>query len=344
MLLNVHVTPGVLAETSRSEARFAAPALRKEIQDLLLRHGVLRFASKEEATRWLDSLKLDELSPQETKEWQVLLLALNKQGRMVAESPALVENPEIAATADELEPLKALAPVLSIVGTETYQRVFPNAEVGVSKLAANAEVTVPGSISQSSLYENLTHLVESGRYPAGTGRTRVWESLFAPLASVSKEIVIFDKYLFGQLDVTSDEHVNWLLAQLDATAPAGASVKLIGARGVPDSYGNERVPGNAADAEWLLREYLPGKFTNLRSVEAILAPSVRARDMHHDRHIRFSAGAAVELPAGFDRLGTPQLRDTFSFTYRHLAGSLTELAGREESARKRSGTHVFSLT
>lgn len=343
MLVNVHVTPSVVVETSRSVAKFSAPALRRELREFLLRHGVLRFASNAEAKTWIDGLKSEELTPQEAKEWQQLLLTLNKLGRLVSENPALVEDADSATSKEELLPLAALSPLLSVIGTDTYGRLFPDAEVGVSPLKPNLDVTVPGSISQSAMHERLINLAQSGSFLRGTKRNDLWATLLEPLARVSKEIVVFDRYLFGQLEASFDEQVNWLLSRLDASAPKGAAVTLIGARGVPGDFGNERVPGNAADAEWLIRENVSQKFERLGSVRVALAPSVRVRDMHHDRHIRFGAGAAVEVPAGFDRLAVPELRDNFGFTYRHSTDALKQLRARETAVLDNRNTRVVEL-
>lgn len=343
MLLNVHVSPGVIAQTSKSQALYAAPALRREIQELLLRHGVLRFSSAAEARNWLDALKLADLTPREAKEWQQLLLALNKQGRLHAANPALVEDTEAVTQPSDLLPLESVAPLVSILAGPVYSRLFPAAESGVSKLSPQIEVTVPGSVSDSGLYADVLRLADSGSFAKGTKREQVWRQLFGPLANVSKHVTVFDKYLFAQLAQTSDEHVNWLLGKLDADMPSGAAVTLIGARGIGGERGELRVPRHAGEAEDMLRAYLPAAFRNISSVRIVLAPSTRQRDMHHDRHIRFSAGPAVELPSGFDRLGYLELRDNFGFTYRHSATSLSELNAREDAVTRLRDTASFEL-
>lgn len=308
MLLNVHLTPQVLAETSRAVAKFQAPALRREVMELLVRHGVLRFTSADEARAVVDQLK--QLPPAEAKEWQSVFLSLNRQGRMRAEKPALLDDLS-QLSAQDLRALKELAPVLSLLGEETYMGFFPQADQGLTELLTRVEVAVPGSVGESENYSRVRELLEGGMFPAGTSREDVWVQLLAPLAAVSKEVVLFDRYLFGR-----PQHLTWLLSRLDQVVPKGASVKLFGARGVPGDYGDELVPYREDEAERAVKDLLGDNYKRIGMVEAVLAPSNRTRDMHHDRHLRFSAGAVIELPAGFDRLGRAALSDDFGFTHR----------------------------
>lgn len=343
MLLNVHVAPSVVVETSQAEAHFAAPALRRELVELLMRHGVLRFASQKEAGLWIDSLSLPTLSPAEKKQWQQLLLTLKKHGRLSAADPALIQDADAASVLGDLQGLKQAAPVLSVLETGTYQRVFPSAQTGHSQAFPGVEVAVPGSLSQSSQYRALLDLVEAGSFREGTPRQEVWNRLLGPLSSVSKEITLFDKYLFSRLFDVADEQITWLLKQMDQTVPMGATVKLYAARGTSGAYGSEQVPSDHREAERLLRQYLPNKFDRIGNVEVVLAESGRARHMHHDRHIRFGSGSAVELPSGFDRLEPARLRDDFGFTYRSAPAALAGLAAREQQVRTAQGTHVVRI-
>lgn len=343
MLLNVHIAPSVVGETSQSTAQFAAPALRRELVELLLRHGVLRFTSGREAGLWIDSLSSPELTPAEKKQWQQLLLTLKQQGRISAADPALVDDPEGAAVVSDLQGFQQAAPLLSVLGTNTYRTVFPTAVAGRSEAFPGVEIAVPGSVSESQQYRALLSLVEAGSFPQGTLRVEVWNRLLGPLSSVSKEIAIFDKYLFSRLFDTADEQVTWLLTQLDRVVPEGAVVKLYAARGTQGAYGSEQVPSDHLEAAARLREYLPKSFQRIGALEILLAESPRARHMHHDRHIRFGSGAAVELPSGFDRLDSPRLREDFGFTYRFAAAAVSGLAAREQAVRGARGTHAVII-
>ncbi len=343
MLLNVHLTPRVISETSHSQAQYAAPALRREIRDLLLRHGVLRFSSGEEAKQVLDALKDPNLTQQEATEWKQMVMTLHGAGRLQAENPALADKLEDADSLADLDPLKSLQPLLSVLPPATYARLFPEAQSGLSRLAAQFEAGVPGSLTESAQYAKVQRLVELGRFPKGANRDRVWQELLEPFARVSNHVYIFDKYLFAALADTSDEQMNWLLPGLDKAMPSGSAVTLIAARGIPGDRGEEKVSSFPREAEYMLRDYLPDKYPNLSSVQVLLAPSVRQRDMHHDRHIRFSAGAAFELPSGFGPLGYRQLRDNFGFTHRYSPATLKELQEREEAVRRNRDVHSFDL-
>lgn len=357
MLLNVNVTAEALAETSRAEAKFNAPALQRQIQELLYRHGILHFPSKADALEVLDYLKSEELTAAEATHWKKLLAALQKQGRLTAADPAVLEKTSATESASDLEPLEHLAPLVSLVGTPLYERLFPAAISGTTRTSAGVEVATPGSVSEVRDYQRLRLLAETGNYPAGTTRERVWEELLAPLAKVSREVVIFDTYLFVQLSywaeaadrraggaaLPEDEHLRWLLTRLDAEALPGTTVKLIGARGIPGDFRGDRVPGSAAALRHLVEENLPNSFSRLGPVEAWFAPSTRARDIHHDRHIRFSAGAGVEVAAGFDRFAYPKLRENTGFTYRYQTASLDELHRREDAVQNNRDSYLFEL-
>lgn len=343
MFLSMHVSPRVVKETSRDQARFAAPALQKEIMRLLHRHGVLAFLSKAEATAMLDALKQPTLEPREVKAWQETLVYLNKLGRLGVKDPAVVEGDLVGATPQDIEAIRRLAPVLSVVSSETYGHMFPEATDGAIRLEGDAEFVAPGSLGESGQVQRVEKLAEVGSVPAGTSREDVWRDLFAPLASVSKQVSLFDRYLYADLDdPVRTDHLPWLLGRLDQVAPSGAVVKLFGARGIDGNWG-PRISRDAREASQFLEDYLPGDFERI-SVEAWLAPSTRTADMHHDRHIRFGAGAALVLPAGFDRLGAPRLKEAMGFAYRHAPETLSELQARETQVARNGASASVRAT
>lgn len=330
MFINVHMTPSVVAETSRKAARFNAPALQSGIHRLLHRHGVLNFLSDGEAVAVLDSLKTSDLKPEEVKAWQELLVYLQKSGRLASARPPVIED-LAAATKSDLTALGKLSPLVSILGTELYDQVFPDAAAGVTSVGKKVEAVAPGSLAESQQVKALQDLADTGSYPKGANREVVWRELLAPVARVSKQIVIFDRYLLADLDQQGGpaRHVEWLLDKIDQTVRPGTVVKLIGARGIDGQWGQERVPSDAKEAMWYVEDNLPVPTSNLKRVEVWLAPS--ARYMHHDRHIRFSAGTALELLAGFDRLANTSLREDMGFAYWHSPMKIRELLSRERA-------------
>lgn len=337
MFINVHLTPDVVEETSRSRAKFQASALQAEVHGLLLKHGVLNFLSRDEAVAVLDSLSPDVLEPKELKAWQELLVFLKSKNRLAAAQPPVLEGGiEKAESPEALQPLGVLSPLVSVLGEDTYQRLFPFDDRGASKVGT-IELVVTGAVSQSEQVSELQKLREEGTVPKGTSRDDVFETLFAPLARVSEEISIFDRYLYTDVGLTGGdlEHLAWLLEKLDGVARPGATVKLYGARGIDGNYG-ERVPRDGKEARWMLEDGLLTDFKRVGKVQAFLAQL--PRDMHHDRHIRFSSGAGVELPSGFDRLGVARLRENMGFTFRHAQANLSELASREADVAMQRGT------
>lgn len=327
MLINVHLSKDVVKETSHAQAHFQAGALQDEIHRLLHRHGVLNFLSRDEAVALIDSLKTSSLQPKELKAWQELLVYLKSKNRLAAADPALlVGGVEGAQSTKDLGALQPLSPLVSIVGSEVYERLFPGDEVGVTKVGGT-EVVATGAISGSTQVAQLQDLLDKGVFLKGTSRDEVFNALFAPLARVSQEIAVFDRYLYASLgDGGGEEHLGWLVRRLDEVARPGAIIKLFGARGIDGQWGY-RVPRDGWEAKRLLEDNLRPNLQRAAQVEAWLAPSTR--DMHHDRHIRFFAGGAVELPSGFDRFAAPRLQDNMGFTYRHVPESLRDLQVRE---------------
>lgn len=341
MFINVHMSSDVVRETSRLEARFQAPALQSEVHRLLVRHGILNFLSREEAVAVLDALSPEVLEPKELKAWQELLVYLKSKNRLAAAQPALIEGAIEDVEVGELSALDALAPLVSIVGADLYERLFPTEQRGVSKVGS-VEMVATGAVSESEQVKDLRQLRDEGTFPKGTSRDKVFEKLFAPLARVAEEVSIFDRYLYADVGLNSSyaEHLSWILGRLDEVVRPGATVKLYGARGIEGRL-EERVPRDGQEAKWMLQDGLATRFNRIGNLRAHLAPSLR--DMHHDRHIRFSSGSAVELPSGFDRLGTPALKENMGFTFRHAQANLNELAGREAQVARQQGVAVTDL-
>jgi hypothetical protein len=98
------------------------------------------------------------------------------------------------------------------------------------------------------------------------------------------------------------ETVVWLRRWLDRALQPGAEVVLMGASG------GQRNPADARDAAGMIHAFWQPAIDGPISRVDVVGGRWRQGDvcMPHDRHIRFSAGAAVKSLPGFDRLSLNQ--------------------------------------
>lgn len=169
------------------------------------------------------------------------------------------------------------------------------------------------AVHQSETIQRLSAARDNPTWPSGSDRTLIWARDFAPLVRLSaEEVTVLDGYLLDGLNPKTYqrvgiEHVTWLLDRLDEDLPAGAQVRLFAT-----------LSGfSKSDVEEALRSTMycrsrPGR------LHLYLAPWSAFDDKKapHDRHIRFSCGAAIDVNAGLDRFREYQ---------RHGAESRTEI-------------------
>lgn len=336
MLVNVAISPNVILEISDSKLGKYAAMIQEQLSSILDKHGVLVQPSTQERQRLLELLKGDQLRPAEQKRWQLLLSQLNKSGRFTTATPSVIENWSDLTDGQQASSLQQLAPILSLVSEPDFSRLFPE-DTNVHMINETVEITTAASLSKSRQFERLESLREDGTFPAGTHREDVWDTLFKPLTQVSKQITIFDRYLYNRLWERADprgdtpEHLIWLLQHINEDIPSNGEVILIGEAGKHPKRSSD-LPADPQRILDYLSESIRNQFDRIGAVE-LNVYSGREK-MHHDRHIRFSTGHAFELPSGFDRFATLKLGDSVSFSYRYSSNSINELVRRESAARK----------
>ncbi|MHB1008433.1 MAG: hypothetical protein ACYC1E_04130 [Propionibacteriaceae bacterium] len=130
------------------------------------------------------------------------------------------------------------------------------------------------------------------------------------------------------------EHVVWLLQRLETTLTGDGRVTLIAQRAGTETAQEVL---HAIDASWRPRG--PRRM----EIVVVLAPKSPSgkSDVRfpHDRHIRFDVGAAVVVPAGFDRLreSTIQDPDGMKWDYKWAAEPLAALQSAEQRCSQGDG-------
>lgn len=338
MFINIAIAPGAVVGVSSQRQGFASHLLRKNLFELITKYGSIVQPSSDSAKALVDVLKSEVLTPSEEKEWREFLIALKKRKRFSVVRPEVPQFWEHVSDAQSYESMLSKPSVLSILTEEGFQSVFGD-EGGVHSVASDIEVTTPATASLSQSAQKLGSFIEGGTFAKSTPRETIWEELLGPLAVSSDQIVIFDPYLYYRVwqesirTAHSSEHLEWLLEKLHQLPPGNRQITLLGAAGDEQRNSPPKEPGLVLD---FLESHFKGFFDSTIEVNAYVVPERRL--MHHDRHISFSSGQALELPSGFDRLATPRLRGDMSFTYRHTPHSLQSLERRVVEAREARGT------
>lgn len=179
------------------------------------------------------------------------------------------------------------------------------------------ELSVSESVAYCDTVKSIRELRERGNFPEGTARQDVWNAVFAPLAKLSSEVTILDRF-FLRHDSGRD-HAVWFVKALDREMPPGSNLRLLG-EWPPDTDGQQ---AEAAVRDRLQRLVGSG---NLERVSVTLSAawdkgphSRRAESTKygpHNRRIRFSCGFAVSSEEGFDRLGTKKITGADGFTWK----------------------------
>lgn len=338
MFISVAISPEAIESASKERMGLTSDLVRKELIGLIKRYGTVMVPSIEERKALAAAITSKSLTQHEQTTWKTFLTELMKINRFVAATPEIQDFWEHASNPATYQSLSRSSALLSILSADSYERTFADG-AGLRSVADNIEIATPVTASLSHSAKKLTDLLDSGIFDKGTSREEVWGRLLGPLASSSKQIVIFDPYLYSRLWKESTaqrprkEHMEWILEKIDQLPPMGRHVTLVGAAESGRKYGSPGLPDRVLD---MLEGHFNGAFQSIAEVSAFVVPT--SWDMHHDRHVYFSSGHAVEIPAGADRLGTAVLKDSMGFTYRHTPQSLQELERRVAEAQEARGT------
>lgn len=333
MIVDVVVEPTALLELSAGHlARGALPAQALFIETIKA-HGAFLFSSEADLVELaMFASKSTQLNANERKRFSDLLLFMKERKRLILDAGLRVGYEQVIDAAI-LKSVPLGDDLVMVLGTEHFDRAFPDNEEGVATESGVSASLASTLTAVSSVMAKRT-LAVTNKHPSGYSREAVWLELFAPIARHSRDVTIVDSYLFGEMaarkkgnrNAAQQEHVAWLLSKLASTAKLGTRVKLIG------GY-DELVP---SDANEVMSMVLSQWKDEPRSIVELKVVMASRHDLPHGRHLRFG-GLAFGLDEGFDRLRRPALWDVDGLNWKYLwsDAAINDLRERETRIERR---------
>lgn len=318
-----------------------ASALHEALVEALLAHGRLVFASNGEAREFVRAVKgTAAMPPGARARWGALLVHLRNSQRVV-----IIDTPghDALATVDAIDRLRAAwgeQTDVAVVSLAHSGALGIPADTGIlSALGLTPDVAV---VAAAPRVPALARIVEQAQNPVAAHaslREDFWVDVLEPMATGAREVTVLDGFLFNRITELAHrrgrtsyvpEHICWLLEHLDSVMAVRSTVKLVGKK-------SRSLGGN--DAQAIARaihdQWTPSKVGRIAEVEVYLGePSTGGLRFPHDRHIRFSTGSALKVPAGFDRLSDAHIWDTSGmwWTYLWQPRALDGLRSDEQAA------------
>ena len=289
----------------------------EDLTEVLREYGVLVLTCQQDEDELMDAIKAQ---PQRIRElWVETIKALKNTGRYVHSAPPL--RAATSALFDGAYPREvATSADLVVVGSDVARRVGFEDE-GFTASLGGPELVMPDVIRRCMTVRRLIDLSQSGNFPEGTTRDSIWTEVMAPLAAVSEEATILDRYLLSDLSPSRHlgGHVPWLLQRLNRAAPRMRYVRLLA--GVPRPWNprtGNRMPIASDELDGILREAVRRLMIDV-TVKVVVAPwGISNEKGPHDRHMRFSCGSAIGVEEGFDRLNGNRVWGLDGLSWKHL--------------------------
>ena len=278
--------------------------------------------------------------------WNPLLRDLSMRGGIAYAEPQRDQSTHDCCVAGDLEALSGWADLAIIAGEpprmpnldDHLEEALYNLD-GFAQVTEAFELTTPDGFDECETISKLRELRRETVIEALTTRDEIWANFFAPLARVSTEVNIFDRYFLSGLSFRPPrvDYLLWLLNSLDRDLPKKASINIYAYTG-KKLAGDSKRPGahdyridEIAEALRQLHKWNRPQQLNL----------YLAAKLDHDRHIRFSCGHAIMSQGGFDHLrfnADNRLTEEFSYAHVPPGPSLDKRAHKEEEA-KGGGEH-----
>lgn len=341
MIARVAIGPGLIRSLTPAIqpddlAEFIDQHLR--ITDALLAHGKCLFSSETDQDQMFDAIRaLSRISPDASKRWADTFTQLLQVRRAVRMNPPVVPDLDSISEPADLAGWKGRA---AIAAVPSHQAI----RLGVARSAASAVDPLTGvEIAKGKLLYRSNHLygcvrlANHGVVANDSDRDGFFDQVLAPLARESKVVEICDRYLFTRLQRRNlrtgapPEHVAWLLSRLADLPGRDRIVRLYG------SIDPNNGPADGRAAAQLVRRHWGRPRDAIATVEVLAtAWKTPSNRLPHDRHISFDAGAAIEIPAGFDRFVQARVKDADGVRWIYspfLSGGFRKC--RDERARVR---------
>jgi hypothetical protein len=323
------MSPAGLPEIGHQLAGRAALTLVPTVQQLLLRHGALMVASKEDLKRILYEIREGAaLTTREKKSWEVVFSLLTREGRLRLASPGVTGGVDEAVESLIRTGVEPGRPHVLSISAPHFTTYFAKEEQASVIINTNLEVTTLSALDATEAFVRVKSEASQDVITYGSSRERAWHELFSGLAAHAKRITIFDRFVFRTIlerdrsGESEAEHLVWLLDHIDRVARAGTLVTIYGAVGYNGVHASAEQIAAAIANRW------SGRSGNISSVELRVSSSSGLQ--HHDRHITFGDNLGFDAPSGFDRLKSAYVpAGGFSFSYKSKNVQIQALRDRE---------------
>lgn len=340
--MHARIAVGPSIFESAAEAPHVAQLLRHSLIRFLRRHGRFAFVDQDAQREFLESLRdLRSTSSGARREWLELYMSLRELNRIevstsTRETDDVTSDPRVALRAK----LSGLADV-AVIGSAESQSFSILSDLGYhADPRVLPDIALPSAVLATPVVTAITDRDAGGFMPYGSAREEFWETILRPVASGGKQAVVLDRFLLSTVErrlsrhqpvgAADAAHVTWLLRKLDSVLALGSKVELICARVSPKSGVDD-----LAIAEALMNSWNPSGEGAIGELSLTISKPEKPTDFPHDRHVRFSNGSAVVLPAGFDRLSDAKIWDKAGAKWNYSA-SPDFLAGlRRDEGRAR---------
>ncbi|MEV2242780.1 hypothetical protein [Micromonospora sp. NPDC049891] len=290
----------------------AAVTLHRLLLDRLRAYGRLAFASDPDVSDLLYAIRNGPgLPPDARKLWSEVLVSFQKHKRISVQKP----NTTPLANIKDIDDLRARwksAADVAVVASASCSKLGVPADKGLLTIPGlSPDVATTYGAAFSPAIERFRNLADDGFLPHGSSRSRFQTDVLEPLAAGARTATIVDRYYFARLwrattgrTSNATGHVAWMLRLIDEVMAPGAEVHIIADR-------FPQAPSVDVDhtAAALLAAWSPSRPGRVCKVSLSLTRGTSAHPFPHDRHIRFSTGAAVLLPSGFDRFEQQNVTD-----------------------------------
>ena len=221
---------------------------------------------------------------------------------------------------------------LVVVSKQVAEKREIPVHTGYATRVCEPELSLADSVDHCTTIERARVLRERGNFPAGSSRNEIWTNLFKLPAELSAEVTLLDGYFFHynlQRKGAPRDHVTWFIRELNRTLLEGSSLRLLCQ--LPEG---STVLGLEQTVQDLLSPIVGSG--RLASIHVVLAPARGSTRLPHNRHLRFSCGAAITSDEGFDRLGRSKIDGVEGFSWKAVmsAEMLGEFSRREDQFLK----------
>ena len=338
MLARLAIDPEALSDTTTpvSMTKFHHNSLLETIAA----HGSIVFANNDEARAFVQAIKHQHAFPPGMAEkWSNLLPELHKLGRVRLMVPPGDQPISQVRALDALQHGWKGNLDIAVLGNSGASAIGISEDKGILEdIDSQVEIATVVATPHTRTVTHYRELADIAILPHRAERETFWDEVLRPIATASKAASVLDGYLLTRLWDKEDNlpmsrsrdagHVEWILDHLDSTMRPGSELELICA------YDRNKSHYTADESADVIRDsWSPLSHGRLTKVTLTLVE--RQKGFTHDRHIRFSTGVAITLPAGFDRLRAARVwdQDGMAWNYKWRPDAIKGLRDREERAK-----------